>query len=250
LPAPDSQFGGASRCQGSPFLLCDDFEAQAVGARPAATWNRSGSVVVDNLRPFRGAKSAHFKVGANRQNATLTTTKVFPADNNTFYLRMFVYFENVPPTQPLLHFSMAWATGPFPSNGQVFHPQMRALGAINRRVFMNEDGGPEMGEFGLDDTKPPANQRALPEKTWVCYEMMWKGDTGEMDLWWDDVEHPSLHLSATNTGSSKGQPWPTPQPYQSLSIGMTFYQTLAGQQDIDMFIDEVAIDKQRIGCAK
>lgn len=250
-PPPDALYAGTPRCDGAGALLCDDFESGTLGKPPStALWRASGNVIVDDAHVLRGTKAAHFRVGPGHQGATLTHTKSFPAADNTFYLRMFVYFDALPPTTPLLHFSMAWASGPFPSGGKTYTPQMRALGAINRRVFMNEDGGPEMGEYGLDDANPPAGQRALVARQWVCYEMLWKGDTGEMQLWWNEFEHPALHLSATNTGSAKGTPWPTPQPYQRVSIGMEFYQDLAAQADIDMWVDEVVIDKQRIGCQK
>jgi hypothetical protein len=89
---------------------------------------------------------------------------------------------------------------------------------------------------------------ALPEQQWICFELEVSGTgTGaEMRVWWDGVEHTHLHL----INGTEGEPmWPIPE-YESMSFGFSHYQEYGAifPQGFDVWIDEIAVDDERIGC--
>jgi hypothetical protein len=87
--------------------------------------------------------------------------------------------------------------------------------------------------------------KPVPVQSWVCLEWMWKGDTNEGKLWWDGVEHPSLATSPSKHGGSGT--WALP-PFDSMWVGWWLYQEDPVPDHYDVWIDEVAVDYERIGC--
>src|SRR5882672_2206666 len=86
-------FLGASRCAAAKVQLCEDFES---GTLDAATWTVRGTKpVIDGVQKARGAKALHVTVTGNGLSA-IRETKTFPATNNTYYGRAFVYFASLP----------------------------------------------------------------------------------------------------------------------------------------------------------
>jgi hypothetical protein len=255
------EFFGASRCAGTGAVLCDDFESRAVGQAPdPATWSlefwNSGtaSIQVDSTQAARGTKSVHFRTGNAPNKAMMVVKKIFPMPNDAFCVRMFMYVEKVPlpfkyndtANFPLIHWTFASASGPYNFPSGTKSPDVRAGGAINRVLLLNEDGM-DRNEIGIDDT-PPAGHAELPEKQWICMELYWNAPASEMRVIWDGVEHTKLHLTATNNGGNGA--WPLPK-FDQLLLGWTHYQQYDKVgPNFDVWIDEVAVDSQRIGCSR
>ena len=85
---------------------------------------------------------------------------------------------------------------------------------------------------------------------WMCFEFEYvgEGDDAEVRVYWDGREHPALHYSSNNRGSS-GELWSIPT-YDYLEFGFEHYQDYgAFVGGFDAWIDEVAVDDERIGCA-
>jgi hypothetical protein len=66
-------------------------------------------------------------------------------------------------------------------------------------------------------------------------------------VFWDAVEHPSLATTADHHGGDQGQPYLLPS-FDSLWIGWWEYQADPVPSSFDLWIDEVALDGERIGC--
>jgi hypothetical protein len=80
----------------------------------------------------------------------------------------------------------------------------------------------------------------------MCIEWMHKGDTNETRFWWDGVEHPSLYTQpSTPHQGNPSQPFILPQ-FNNVWLGWQEYQTVT--QTFELWLDEIAIDKDRIGC--
>ena len=88
------------------------------------------------------------------------------------------------------------------------------------------------------------NPLAVPTGEWVCIEWMHKGDTNETRFWWDATEHPSLYTSASQHGGNTNA-YDLPQ-FDNVWVGWQEYQT--STESFEMWVDEIAIDKERIGC--
>lgn len=218
-------------------------------------WNQgAASITVDTARAARGTKSVHFRTGTAPNKAMMVVKRIFPIAGNAFWVRFFMYVDRVPlpfkfndtANFPLIHWTFASASGPYPFASGTKSPDVRAGGAINRVLLLNEDGM-DKPEIGIDDT-PPAVHAELPEKQWLCFELFWNAPASEMRVFWDGIEHPKLHLTATNNGGHG--PWPLP-PFNQLLLGWTHYQQYDKVgANFDVWMDEVAVDTQRIGCSR
>jgi hypothetical protein len=235
-------FFGDSRCAGSKLLLCEDFES---GALDPATWKTLGDApVVEEVRAARGKRALHVVKNGNGRSA-IRVTRTFPVPNNTYYARMFVYFDSLP-TEPMsyAHWTFAAATGTGVAgeirlSGQLQRKANRfGVGTDNRK----EDG---TGDWTSSDRDPDPASNAVPEKQWLCIEWMHDGGSNQTRFWWDGVEHPSLATTPTRHGGKKNVPFLLPR-FDALWFGWQEYQP--STQRFELWIDEVAIDTQRIGC--
>ncbi|MDB4974068.1 MAG: hypothetical protein JWN48_2409, partial [Myxococcaceae bacterium] len=106
-----TKFLGAARCPGD-VLLCDDFEAPAVGEPPGASWAYpfGYTPTVDSTRAARGSKSLHFNL-ASGSPGHIEEKGTFPAQNNTIYGRMFVWMPSLPAAPSVGHYTLVGASG-------------------------------------------------------------------------------------------------------------------------------------------
>ena len=267
LSTDGGDFYGAPRCGTAGVLFCDDFEGRADQAAPDPSswapeyWDPStASVKIDATRAARGSKSARFTIGRGSNKAMMSLKNPFPIVGNTFWVRLFLYMDTVPlpfkyndtANFPLTHWTFAQASGPHVFTASTKRPELRAGGFINTALLMNEDGM-DRPEVGLDDSAAPAGQTAFQAKKWVCFEMEWNGPDQELRLFWDGVEHPGLHVTKTHTGGTNNSnpPWPMADPFDTLTVGLVMYQPYDKiGATIDVNIDELALDPQRIGCSR
>jgi hypothetical protein len=81
----------------------------------------------------------------------------------------------------------------------------------------------------------------FPRERWTCVE--WQvtyGAAGASTAWIGDAANPAAALESTNTA-------PSP-PYTSFILGAFFASNNTAQPAFDLWIDDVVLDKQRIGC--
>ena len=100
------------------------------------------------------------------------------------------------------------------------------------------------GDWTNSDKDPANTPTAVPIKQWLCIEWLHMGDTSETRFFWDAVEHPSLYTSQAKHGGN-ANPFVLPQ-FTALWVGWDEYQPAT--QKFEMWLDEVAVDAQRIGC--
>lgn len=244
----NSKFLGDSRCTGD-FLFCDDFESEQAGGKPdQSVWSAPFGQwpTVDGARAARGSKSLHFQF-ASGTPGHIEEKKGFPASNNSFYGRMFVWFKDLP-TSTNAHWSIAVARAG--GNEVRVDGQPPKAGEASRLGF-GSVGKDDSGEW---DWHTPGEEASTVVRNgaWMCIEWQLKGDTNETRMWIDDVEQSSLHLTSTEYRRGDGEggrSWVFPQ-FEALRIGAWTYQADATPSMIDLWIDEVAIDDQRIGCTR
>ena len=240
-------FFGASRCAQAKVQLCEDFES---GVLDTATWTTLGGTkpVIDGVQKARGAKALHFTIMGSGQSA-IRESRTFPAPNNTYYGRAFVYFASLPtPTTGFTysHWTMIAATGSQVSGEIRVSGQMQngmsywGVGTDNR---VDANG---TGDWTNSDKDPNGKPVAVPTGRWLCIEWMHKGDTNETRFWWDGVEHPSLYtMPSTPHGGNPTEPIILPQ-FKNVWLGWAEYQPT--MEPFELWLDEIAIDKDRIGC--
>jgi hypothetical protein len=190
-------------------------------------------------RAARGNKALRARNGGIIPSNFIARGGVFPPGKSTVYTRVFVWFEKRPSAGGLVHWTLTEVRG---GGG----PTIRSLGGIsqvgfrgrNNLMFNIDPGG---GEKAIEDTFP---YPIVGEKVWHCLEVMvTRGaqSTGdETRVWWNEEERPRLHYTGTWGARFK---FPS---FDQLALGFATYQNVGA---FEVWIDELAVDDERIGCA-
>ena len=234
-------FFGASRCAAAGVKLCEDFES---GTLDTTTWKVTGTApVIDGVQHARGAKALHITVNGNGPSY-IRETKTFPLTPNAYWGRMFVWFDSLP-VAPMTyaHWTFAAATG------TVDKSEIRLSGQLQNGknlfgVGTDNQTPTGTGDWTNSDNDPKNAPVAVPTKQWLCIEWLHSGATNETRFFWDAVEHASLYTSSTKHGGNTNA-FVLPA-FTSLWVGWQEYQT--STEKFEMWVDEIAIDTQRIGC--
>ena len=248
LSTDRTTFFGASRCAQANVQLCEDFES---GTLDTTTWTVLGGgakPVIDGVQKARGGKALHLTIMGNGESA-IRESKTFPAPNDTYYGRVFVYFASLPTPATgftYSHWTMIAATGSQVTGEIRVSGQMsngKSLWGVGTDNRVDANG---TGDWTNSDKDPNGKPVAVPTGQWLCIEWMHKGDTNETRFWWDGVEHPSLYtMPSTPHGGSPTEPYILPQ-FKNVWLGWAEYQ--ATTEPFELWLDEIAIDKARIGC--
>jgi hypothetical protein len=234
---------GPSLCTGSPFAICEDFESTAPGATPA-NWTFPGSnygtgvIAVAADMAARGSHSLKVTVaaGSGSTERYLQRTNLGPLAN-AHYGRLFFRVQN-PTTTEFVHWDLILGQGQF--NG------------ANRRIRWGSTGTAtatasgswhwiyniEQGDTGFEDgnTHPVLDQ-------WMCVEWSWQSAGQVIRFYFNGIEDQTFHRDGTLPNGSS----PQIPVFASLNFGLAKYQATNGP--MVFWIDEIAIDAQRIGCA-
>jgi hypothetical protein len=248
-----ASLGGASKCAGSPFQICDDFES---GALDKATWTVQGTApVIDGVQFARGSKALHI-TSSNGSSTRLRETKTFPEANDTYFGRIFYYFKSLPAGGGYSHWTLLAGTGDGPGGGGEIRFGAQLLGGANLwgTGTDNQRAGGTGDWTNVDqDPAPDGKAARVPTGQWLCIEWMHAGPpTNETMIWVDGVLHPSIATTQTMHGTrlTRGAPsagmgnFILPN-FTALWIG---WQAYSGSQLYEFWMDEVAINNTRIGC--
>lgn len=230
--ARDSASANDCGCTGSNHVLCESFEAPLLGV----TWSRLGDVTPhDTTRAHCGSGSLRVRtpaVAANAQDGVAIQTDQLLRDprlSGGFYSRAWVYLPSAADLVGFNYFTLLevrQAADPF-------------LGA---GVQINRDQSTL-----VNWTATPAafvgSGAAFPRDTWTCVEwqIVFGKGTGATNVWIGGAEKPTIALDATDTA-------PTPA-YADVLLGAFVGTGGEAQPSFDLYVDDVAFDDKRIGCA-
>jgi hypothetical protein len=239
-----TKFFGPSRCADAGVQLCEDFES---GALNKAVWTAQGTApVIDTMEAARGAHALHITQHGNGLSY-IKETVTFPEPHDTYFGRVFVYFKSLPtpPGMTYAHWTMIAASGTgIPGEIRVSGQLQSGKNLFGVGTDNEADGG--SGDWTNSDRDPGGMPVAVPTNKWLCVEWMHKGDTNETAFWWDAVSHPSLSTDAGVVhGGAPQNPYLLPQ-FNQVWVGWQEYQS--STEVFESWIDEIAIDVERIGC--
>jgi hypothetical protein len=232
--------GGPARpCR---WKFCESFEDVAAGAAPNPTvWTRNANdVVVAKGRAARGTQALH--VGPLKGGSHyIHESKSFEATGPTFYGRMFLWVESFPVESPqppttVYHWDFFEASGRVDGTGFVVR-----LGGHNRAsgelfLRLNIEPHSALPETGLFDRNFP-----MKAKRWYCVEWFLDGPNSEARFWYDGVERTALHWQKTKPE----YPFPA---FKSMKFG--WYEHQGTRTPYEVYLDEIVLDTQRIGCTE
>jgi hypothetical protein len=232
-------FFGSTRCASADVLFCEDFEG---GAIDTSRWTSLGTPpALDTVRAARGAQSMHFHTTGNGQSR-LQTDAIFPVTGGRYYGRMFVWIDALPTAPDWAHWTLVGASG------DTHAGEIRVGGQWDRtrnRFGVGTDGG-DTGDWTNLDGDPSGAVVPAAEDQWACIEWMHDASTDTTQFFWDATEHPSLATTATDHGGSSAD-YLLPD-FRSVWIGWWLYQSGPTPDHFDVWIDEVVLDDERIGC--
>jgi hypothetical protein len=242
-------FFGDARCDGLDVLLCESFEEVAKGQLPGAPFTvraypalgnaGAPTMAVDDARAARGARSLHLVVG-DRAEAYLRVASLFPEHSGRLFGRVFFYAADpVPEIGDTVHWNVVEGTGP---NGQGGTKFVRYGGTYNEfdngGYIFNFDQRPRpsgFNELARGDT------HNIETGKWICVE--WSFTTTEARLYRDGVEVTQARGMSPINGAEFTFP-----TYDGLNIGWAIYQDV--ETPFEVWVDEIALDDERIGCAR
>ena len=109
--------GGDSKCSQAHFQLCESFES---GALDPTTWSVDGQApVIDAVHPARGKKALHIE-NTGGSATHLRESKTFREPDNTYFGRMYIYFQSLPTPKAgfsYSHWTLLAASGDGPGGG-------------------------------------------------------------------------------------------------------------------------------------
>jgi hypothetical protein len=228
-------------------LLCEDFEAYAVGGNLAPTWNTDvigGTIGVDSSRPFRGGKGLHISAKASTPNLLQITKQgapLFPVPGNTFYGRMMMWLTQMPTGE--VHFNTVQANGLLPGSTRI---AKYAYGAMYARLMAGYTIRTDEAALpSVDCGKSAAT--GYPEKKWVCVEWKFDGANNEMHTWLDGKAQTGVDVIKVGGGCVAAPPggvWQAPV-FNKLMVG---WYAQPFNQPVEMWIDDLAVGSERLGC--
>jgi hypothetical protein len=235
-PAGVPGLGGPPRA--CKFQLCESFEGEEGAAPDPQVWSRNNDgLVLSSKRAARGTKSLHVPPMNGGQNF-IRETKTFPAMNGAFYGRFYLWIERIPVEAPATLYHWTFLEGSdtdAAKGGWVIrlggHHRANRLSLI--RFNINTHTGE--GEDGTADLI-----HGFQPQQWYCIEFYFSTPSSEARFWINGVENTMLHWLKNRAGAYI---FPT---LKTLRFGWAEYQ--GTKTPYEAYIDEIAIDPNRIGC--
>jgi hypothetical protein len=229
-------------------LICDDFES-GTAANPAPNWSTliypsasSGSITLDTQRAFSGTRSLHLSSSESGAYVQIVRSLTL-LPTNAFFGRMNIFFDAWP--KPKEHWDLIQGWGYVP--GSVSRP-------VSDQIQYSYGGGIDntLAGYYLSNTRDCGQYSAaqMPIGRWACLEWQFDGVNDEMRIWIDGQAIDPLTMTnpTSSTYASCAPPWVASAPiFERLSLGFYRGSPVDGGT-IDMWIDDVAIDSQRVGC--
>jgi len=223
--------GGPSKCPLVGSKLCDGFES---GALDSSTWAIQGMAALDTSKAYRGAHSVHITFSGTTPSF-ITETKTFSAGgtaavNDAMWGRMFVWHQ-IDSGMAQGHFVFIRAEGQVQGNAPSASSQLHVAGGYKGQFAAEIRTTSDLYKYAVPSIAVP-----FAKQGWQCWEWHTAGDS-TLQFYIDGKAVPGMTVTAADK-------WPFPT-FNKLYLG---WLQFAGGPSGNMWIDEVAISDQQIGC--
>ncbi len=222
-------------CRGPGLLFCENFDRLPTGGPSTLKWGvdtRNGTLAVE-----RGRDGRVLHVRTRDNGRAFLRVSDFAAPGNRFFGRMRLRVDAFPTAPDWAHFTLVEATGSGstevvrPLGGQYVPTLDRSLWGIGA------DGGPTGDWTDWRETAPTTEDR------WQCVEWQLDPADNRVAVWIDGV---ALSVSTDEHGGND-VPFVLPQ-VNEVKIGWQLYQGGTTPGQFDLWIDDVALATERLGC--
>ena len=240
-----------------PPVFVDDFESHPAGQLPGSPWKeetyKSGAViVVDGVRAFSGKQALHVLTPAGakyrRGYLAIHLGGPLPALQSGMFGRAMVWLDAAPEALPGAR-PVHWTL--LQGEGRSANDRYNAI----YRLGLEQCGGTQlMANF---ETTPPVStdcrqqsHARLPVRRWSCVEWHLDIASQTLEFWLDEKPVTAVIQRATAAQACRGNDlqgeWRAPPRFDSLYLGFERYADSANDQNL--WIDDVALSKARVGC--
>lgn len=222
------------------LLFCEDFERLPVGGPATLDWGVDTSHGALAVKRDRHGKVLHVRTEGNGR--AFLKVEDFAAPGNSHHGRMRLKVDAFPTAPDWAHFTLVEVTGSGsaevvrPIGGQWAPP----LGASYWGV--GADGGPTGDWTNWRESAPTVEDR------WQCFEWRWDATDNRIEVWIDGAAQPDLTVNTTEHGGNPVD-FVLPQA-QTVKIGWQLYQPGPTPDHFDLWIDDIALGTERVGCRR
>lgn len=233
VAAGDGGLGGPSLCSLGKYIICEDFEATAEGAVPAG-WTKHGAATVTSDQAARGRHSLKVAAAAaGERRIDADASKL----GSGHWGRIF-YRVEVPVPTVFVHSTMVALQGVGPTRGDEEVRVVDTVKDANGKHQFLYNVQPNGAEFGKGS---PYNWTF--DGKWHCAEWHIDAPTQSYHFYYDGAEVTSI---AIDNGPGKYDGTDIPTSFSQVRVGWNNYQS--APPGFVAWIDEVALDTNRIGC--
>jgi hypothetical protein len=233
-------------CAGKQYIMCEDFEGTAEGAVPTG-WTKQGEIGVATDQAKGGTKS--LKVGPTEKGPRRIARSASEL-GATHWGRLFYRVQlPVPAVSPdknsgntVIHSTLVGLTAAYPAGGtaeyRVLDTIMNQSKKHNFIYNVQIQGGSEFGH----ETAYTYDYK----DTWTCAEWQVDNTAKSYTLYIDGMDVTGVKVVADKAvnGGAAAQ---LPATFTQMNIGWYNYQ--AGDGGFTVWIDDVAMNTTRVGCA-
>jgi len=230
--------GGPSLCAGSKYLVCEDFEATAVGGVPTG-WTKHGDATVQADQAARGSHALKIGAAASGERRIYADAAKLGSGH---WGRVF-YKVQVPAAKPpsgnVIHSTLVAFQGNGPKNGNSEYRVVDTVEDSNgKHQFLWNVQPSSVGEFGKG-----SSYDWTYDGNWHCAEWHVDGPTQSYHFYVDGKEVTQIAL---DNGAGNYSGTDIPSAFSQAHIGWNNYQSAS--PGFVAWMDEIAMDATRIGC--
>jgi hypothetical protein len=238
-PSGDGGPTSSAGCAGKSYQLCIDFE----NGIDSATWSGGTPANIDATHAAHGTHSYHLYNAATKAMAGRLLSKTVGTIKDQVYARFYIHFS---PGAPGGHGNIVAA---YDRSGSWYEMGYQFDGM--------------MGVWHGGGGEHPRRSKPYIVDQWYCIEAFFDGKNAAMPKWWIDGADAIIYDPVWANGNTTKEGGPTPTvstQFTRMEAGFTPYAGLALKQPdtvgdqtdtrvlLDLWIDDIAFDTQRIGC--
>jgi hypothetical protein len=236
--AGSAGIGGPSLCAGSNYLICEDFEATAVGGVPTG-WTKHGDATVQADQAARGSHALKIGAAASGERRIYADAAKLGSGHwgRIFYKVQLPAFK--PPSGSVVHSTLVAFQGNGPKNGNSEYRVVDTVEDSNgKHQFLWNVQPTSVGEFGKG-----SSYNWMYDGNWHCAEWHVDGPTQSYHFYIDGAEVPEV---AIDNGAGNYNGTDIPNAFSQVHVGWNNYQSAS--PGFVAWIDEIAMDASRVGC--
>lgn len=245
-PGETSTGQGGRTCRDASLVFCEDFEDLPTGGASSLEWgidSRKATLAVRSTRVERDGRlrrSRALHVHSVDNGHAFARVEDLALDGRPLFGRMRLKVDAFPVAPDWAHFTLVEATGT--GSPEIVRPVGGQYAPTNGKTMwgIGSDGGPT-GDWTNWRESAPTRAGA-----WQCVEWRLDPQDNQVQTWFDGVDSPDLTASTGNHGGNK-VPFALPE-ITTVKIGWQLYQSGTTPKAFDVWIDDLALATERIGC--